>query len=386
MPKKPATPASPLLDILERRRDEMIDIIRALVQHESPSHDKKAVDEAGESAARLFELLGGRVTYHKRVTAGDVVQIDFNGARKVPRVLLLGHHDTVYPRGALDRMPWRTQKGRLYGPGVFDMKAGIAMMMFAVSSLRELHGALPRPVTVLLSSDEEIGSHASRMTVEAVARQSAAVLVLEPSHGPTGACKTARSGVGEYRIEVSGVAAHAGLDFDKGHSAILELAAQLLRVAKFTDRKKGITVNPGVLQGGTRSNVIAESAHAIVDARVTKTVDAKTLDKRFQSLKAIDKKCKLEISGGINRPPLEKTAKNTALYATAKKLAAELGYKLDEASVGGGSDGNFTSALGVPTLDGLGAVGEGAHSPNESVLVAELGRRTALVARLIETI
>jgi glutamate carboxypeptidase len=182
------------------------------------------------------------------------------------------------------------------------------------------------------------------------------------------------------------VAAHAGLDFDKGHSAVLELAAQLLKIAKFTDRKKGITVNAGVIRGGTRSNVIAENAHAIVDARVAKLMDAKALDKKFQALKPLDKKCKIEVTGGINRPPLERTAKNAALYVAAKKLAADLGYKLDEASVGGGSDGNFTSALGVPTLDGLGAVGEGAHSPNESVAVAELARRTALVARLIESV
>jgi len=383
---KKATAANPLLAILERRRDEMIDVIRALVQRESPSHDKKAVDEVGETAARLFELLGGRVTYHKRSHAGDVVQIDFNGVRKVPHIMLLGHHDTVYPRGTLERMPWRAQKGRLYGPGVFAWKTGIAMMMFAISSLRELHGALPRPITVLLSSDEEIGSHASRGIVEATARNAAAVLVLEPSQGPKRACKTSRSGVGDYRVEVSGVAAHAGLDFDKGHSAVLELAAQLLKIAKFTDKKKGITVNPGVLRGGTRSNVIAESAHAIVDARVVKLADAKALDKKFQSLKPIDKKCKIEVTGGLNRPPMEKTAKNAALYATAKKLSAELGYKLEEASVGGGSDGNFTSALGVPTLDGLGAVGEGAHSSNESVVVAELARRTALVARLIESV
>lgn len=382
---KKSTTTNPLLAILERRQDEIIDIIRALVQRESPSHDKKAVDEAGETAARLFELLGGRVTYHKRVHAGDVVQVDFNGVRKGSHVMLLGHHDTVYPRGTLDRMPWRAQKGRLFGPGVFDMKAGIAMMMFAISSLRELHGALPRPVTVLLSSDEEIGSHASRGIVEATARNATAVLVLEPSQGPKGACKTSRSGVGDYRVEVSGVAAHAGLDFEKGHSAVLELAAQLLKIAKFTDKKKGITVNPGVLRGGSRSNVIAENAHAIVDARVVKLADAKMLDKKFQSLKPIDKKCKIEVTGGLNRPPMEKTPKNAALYATAKKLAAELGYKLEEASVGGGSDGNFTSALGVPTLDGLGAVGEGAHSPNESVVIAELARRTALVARLIET-
>ena len=212
------------------------------------------------------------------------------------------------------------------------------------------------------------------------------MLVVEPSFGLEGALKTARKGVGDYTLKVKGRAAHAGLDFEKGASAILELSRQLVEIAKFTDLKQGITVNAGVIRGGTRTNVIADEAEAEFDLRISAASQAKTMDRKFRALTPFDPRCQLEISGGINRPPLERTEKVVGLFRTAQKIAAEIGWHLDEASVGGGSDGNFTAGLGIPTLDGLGAVGEGAHAHNESVLTSELVRRTALLARLIEEV
>jgi glutamate carboxypeptidase len=301
---------------------------------------------------------------------------------------LLGHLDTVWPLGTLKTMPWRETGGRFYGPGVLDMKAGIAMALAAIRALaqvgRGVGQSLPRPVTLLLNSDEEVGSHASRPITERLALGSSAVLVLEPAQGL--ACKTARKGVGDYHLHITGVAAHSGVDFERGHSAILELARLLQTVASFTDLRLGRTVNPGVISGGTRSNVIAAHAYADVDVRIAKASDAAKVAKLFRGLRCADPACKLEITGGLNRPPMERKPGTVALYKQARKLAAELGFTLDEAATGGGSDGNFTAALGVPTLDGLGAVGEGAHAAHESVVIEHLVPRTALLAALLASL
>jgi glutamate carboxypeptidase len=262
------------------------------------------------------------------------------------------------------------------------MKAGVAMALAAIRALAQL--SISRPVTLLLNSDEEVGSPVSRPITERLALASSAVLVLEPAQGL--ACKTARKGVGDYHLHVTGVAAHSGVDFERGHSAILELARLLGKVASFTDLRVGRTVNPGVISGGTRVNVIAEHAYADVDVRIAKASDAVRMEKLFRGLRCADTKCKLEVTGGINRPPMERKSGTVALYKQARKLAAELGFTLDEAATGGGSDGNFTAALGVPTLDGLGAVGEGAHAAHESVVVEHLVPRTALLAALIATL
>jgi glutamate carboxypeptidase len=266
------------------------------------------------------------------------------------------------------------------------MKTGIVQMLFAISVLRGVRGGLSRPVTVLLVTDEEVGSESSRAITERIAKQCAAVLVLEPSYGLHGALKTARKGVGDYTVTVTGKAAHAGLDFEKGASAILELSRQLLKIEKFTQLNKGITVNPGVVRGGTRNNVIAAEASADVDIRITEMSQAAGLEKKFRGLRAIDRRCKLQVEGGVNRPPLERTEAVARLFALAKTLGRELGLNLKEASVGGGSDGNFTAGLGIPTLDGLGAPGEGAHAVNESVVAEQIVPRTALLARLIEAV
>jgi glutamate carboxypeptidase len=241
-------------------------------------------------------------------------------------------------------------------------------------------------VTVLLDSDEEIGSPTGRPLVEATAKECQAALVLEPSQGPAGHLKTARKGVGDYTIRVRGRASHAGVDFEKGRNAIVELARQILEVTKLTDTTRGITVNPGVIQGGTRSNVVAAEAWAEVDIRVARASDAQELEQNFQSLRSFDSECSLEINGGLNRPPMERTDGTVRLFRRAQEIGAKLGMRLDEASTGGGSDGNFTSALGIPTLDGLGAVGEGAHAVNESIVIDELPRRTALLACLIQSL
>jgi glutamate carboxypeptidase len=286
-------------------------------------------------------------------------------------------------------MPCRTVDNKLTGPGVLDMKSGIALMLHALAALQAWHkeawhGGLPRPVTVFLVSDEEVGSDSSRAITESLAKKAAAVLVLEPAHGSEGAVKTARKGVGGYLVKVSGKAAHAGLDFQKGVNAILELARQIEKISSFTELKKGLTVNVGVVSGGSRTNVVPAEAAAQVDVRIARLKDAAGIDKQMRSLHPFNRKCRIEITGGINRPPMERTAGVAALYAQAAAIARELGWKLGEAAVGGGSDGNFTAGLGIPTLDGLGAVGDGAHAPHEHILISELPRRAALIAGLIE--
>ena len=283
-------------------------------------------------------------------------------------------------------MPFQEKQGRLWGPGVLDMKGGIAFFIFAIRAMRELDLPVSRKVVLQLNSDEEIGSPSSRELTEEEARRSAAVLVLEPGADLDGKAKTGRKGVGDYTVTVRGKAAHAGLDFTSGASAIVELARQIEVIAGFTDLDRKLTVNPGVIRGGTRSNVIAEEADVQVDFRIARMKDAAGLQRKFEKLKPFDKRCKLELTGGLNRPPLERSPDVVMLYKKAVGLAAELGVALGEANVGGGSDGNFTAALGVPTLDGIGAVGEGAHSPAESILVNRVADRTALIAKLLVSV
>ncbi len=372
------------LQAIQGQQDEMITTLQKLVEMESPSSDKAAVDLLGLELAQRFERIGGNVTIHAQPGYGDHLQIDFAGAAGRP-AMLLGHFDTVWDIGTLEKMPFKIEKGRVWGPGVYDMKVGIVMMMHAITALREKHGGmLPRPVTIWLVTDEEVGSESSRATTEALAKKMAAVFVIEPSQGIDGALKTARKGVGSYEVAVAGKASHSGVDFEKGQSAIVELAHQITRIQKFTDLKKGMTVNPGVIKGGTRVNVIAADASAEVDVRVTRMKDADILEKKFRGLKPVNRKCKLSISGGVNRPPMERSEGVVRLFHLAEELAKGMGFKVKEKSTGGGSDGNFTAALGVPTLDGLGGVGEGAHALHESVVLSELPRRTALLAGLLQ--
>jgi glutamate carboxypeptidase len=266
------------------------------------------------------------------------------------------------------------------------MKAGLVFFVFAMRALRELNVPVRRKVVLQVNADEEVGSPSSRALTEEVAGSSSAVLVLEPGTGLDGLVKTARKGVGDYTLRVRGRAAHAGLDFADGANAISEMARQLERVAGFTVLARGVTVSPGVIQGGTRSNVVPAECQAEIDVRVPTAADGRYLTRCFASLKPVDTRCRLEVTGGLNRPPMERSAGGRRLFSTARTLAAELGIELEESASGGGSDGNFTAALGVPTLDGLGAVGEGAHATHESILIRRIADRTALLAKLVTAI
>ena len=372
------------LHYFEERLPLMLETIRSWVEVESPSDNKAAADRAGTLLAGKFEELGGKPRLHHATDYGDNLQIDFPGSSQQKPVLLLGHFDTVYPLGTLASMPCRIEDDRMLGPGVLDMKAGIALMWYAIQALQSWHAGLPRPVTVFLVSDEEVGSSSSRRITEELARSSSGVLVLEPAAGTKGAVKTARKGVGEYTLTVNGIAAHAGLDPAKGHSAIVELARQITAISKFNDLRTGMTVNPGVIRGGTRTNVIAAEATVEIDARIQNAKQASSLDRKMRALTVFDKHCKLAVEGGINRMPMERTAGVAALYGKATVIAQQVGWKLEEAAVGGGSDGNFTAGIGIPTLDGMGAVGDGAHAVHEHIRISELPRRAMLLAGMIE--
>ncbi len=367
--------------------------LRQLVEQESPSEDPSGINAALALIEDWSRPLGARIKRHRHPGFGDVGELRF-GPRPSPvrqPILLLGHLDTVWPLGTLQSMPWREADGRLWGPGVLDMKAGVLMALTALRTLLDplLDSKdslrLARPVTLLLNSDEEIGSPISRPITERLALESAAVFVLEPAQGL--AYKTARKGVGQYRIQVAGVAAHSGVDFERGHSAVLELARLVQTISGFTDLERKLTVNCGVLAGGTRPNVVPAEAHAEVDVRIAKASDARHVEKLFRSLKVSDPNCTLTVTGGLNRPPMERKPGTIALFKKARTLAAGLGsgmgFTLDEAATGGGSDGNFTAALGIPTLDGMGAVGEGAHAAHESVVIEHLLPRTALLAAML---
>lgn len=357
-----------------------------MVECESPSDDARSVNRFTDLAAASLKGLGkvrtfpgGRFGRHLRAE----LALPGPGKKKDGGLLVLGHSDTVWPRGTLAGMPYKEKAGRLWGPGVYDMKSGIAFFLYAVHTLRELDVPVSRPVTLQLNSDEEVGSDSSRPLTEDAARRSAAVLVLEPGTGLTGKLKTARKGVGDYTVRVRGRASHAGVDFENGASAILEVARQVEKIARFTELKRGITVNPGVILGGTRTNVVAAEAEVQVDIRFARGRDAGAIDRKFHALRPFDKRCSLSVEGGLNRPPMERTAAIGKLFRQARGFAAELGVDLEESATGGGSDGNFTAALGIPTLDGLGAVGEGAHASNESILVGRIADRTALLAMLL---
>ncbi len=378
----------PFLKYARAKQPEIIALIKTLVELESPSDNAASVNRfvdlfvatcGGEAKCKTFP--GGKF--------GKNLRCEFVLAGKKTSdgmVLGLGHSDTVWPMGTLATMPFRQEKGRLWGPGVLDMKAGLVFFLYAVKALRELDVRVSRKVVLQINSDEEVGSDVSRALTEEAAKASAAVLVLEPGTGLTGKLKTARKGVGDYLVTVRGKASHAGVDFTNGASAIVEISRQIEKIAGFTNLEKGITVNPGVVHGGTRSNVIAAEASTHVDFRVPRMKDAAWIEAQFGRLKAFDKRCSLVVEGGLNRPPMERSAGVRRLFGMAEKLAAEVGVDLEESMTGGGSDGNFTAAMGVPTLDGLGAVGEGAHALNESLLVNRIADRTALLAKLITAI
>ena len=349
--------------------------------------DKAAVDRFGKIVAAEWRRRGADVTWLRQRERGDHLRAEWNprGNHAKGQILILGHLDTVYGMGTLARVPFRVSRGRAYGPGVFDMKGGLVIAVSAVDALTATGRTPERRIVFLWTSDEEIGSGSSQAAIEREARRSDAVLVLEPALGLDGRVKTGRKGVGEIEIVAKGRAAHAGLNPEDGVNAIEEIALQIARVSRWNQPRRGITVNAGLIEGGTRTNVIPEVARVVLDVRATRVADMRALERNFRALRPILRGAKLQIRGGFNRPPMERKT-SAALYSQARALAAQMGFALGEACVGGGSDGNFTAALGVPTLDGLGAVGEGAHSPDENILVRALPQRAALLAGLLYNI
>jgi glutamate carboxypeptidase len=370
----------------------MLGLLAQFVRLESPSHVKAAVDRLGRKVAAEWRRRGAAVRILRETARGNHVRAEvwLGAGRPAGQILVLGHLDTVYPLGTLEKMPFRTAAGRAWGPGVFDMKAGLALALAAVDALKATRARPRKKFVFFWNTDEEVGSETSRREIEREARQSDAVLVLEPAAGRDGKLKTARKGVGTAEIIIAGRSAHAGIDPGAGVNAVHELALQIARLMKMNNPRRGITVQATVITGGTVSNVVPDHARAHVDIRHTHLADATKLNRKLRGLRPILKGARLEVRGGINRPPLERTPGVTGLFHRAQSLMAAMkglgSPPLGEAWTGGGSDGNFTAALGVPTLDGLGAVGSGAHSREEHVIIRSLAERASLVAGLLATL
>jgi glutamate carboxypeptidase len=380
--------AEALRGVLSERHGEWLALTRELVEMESPSGDEEgsrevagllaAVSRGIEGVNNVERLKAENYGEHLRVTA-------FKDARGDDSLLIVGHTDTVHPRGSLRERPWREEGGRIYGPGIFDMKANCALVLLALRALSILDIVPRRPLELLLTCDEETGSMTGRALIEEAARRARCALVLEPP-ASGGRVKTARKGTGLFRINALGRAAHAGLEPEKGASAILEMARQIQRLHAMGDAARGTTINVGVVKGGTSSNVVAAEASAEVDVRFSTLAEARRVEQEMRGLEPFDERVRLSIEGGINRPPLERTEGVAGLYEEARRVAALLDFELGEASVGGASDGNFIAAQGTPALDGLGIEGDGAHAAHEHILVDGIAQRGALLAALIATL
>ena len=363
----------------------MLRVLRRFVTTESPSLAKAAADRCCRAVAGEWRERGVRVERIPQKRRGDHLRVTYAPKRSADgQLLVLGHYDTVYSTGTLKERPFRISRNKAYGPGIFDMKAGIVQALFALETLQRANVPTWKQIVFLWTSDEEIGSESSRRLIETEARPSDAVFVLEPSFGPRGLLKTARKGVGQAELIVHGRSSHAGLAPEEGVNAVYELAAQLARLEKWNDGRRGVSINADIVEGGTRTNVIAEHARAMLDLRALRSADMRRIERRLRGLRPVHKGATLEITGGFDRPPLERQ-RCAALFARAKSLAKQMHLSLGECTAGGGSDGNFTGALGIPTLDGLGAVGDGAHSDHEYVLIPTLPARTALLAALLAT-
>jgi glutamate carboxypeptidase len=371
---------------LKNRLPEMLSTVQRLVLAESPSLEKAPADRCCDILAAEWRKRGASVERIAQKLRGDQLRVTWwpKKSRPAGQFLVLGHYDTVYASGSLAKMPFRVSGGRAYGPGIFDMKAGLTQALFALEALQQTKAPLTHRLVFLWTSDEEIGSDASRKIIETEARRSSAVFVLEPSLGPKGLIKTSRKGVGEAELIVHGRASHAGLAPQEGINAVHELARQLQRVQEWNDLRRGVSVNADIIEGGTRVNVIAEHARAVLDLRALRIADMRRIERQLRALRPILPGAKLEVRGGFNRAPLEHKY-SAALFAKAKSLAAQMGLSLGECTAGGGSDGNLTAAVGVPTLDGLGAVGHGAHSKDEHILINTMPARAALLAALLHS-
>ena len=371
---------SSYLDYCLANHDWLLEFIEALVAIESPSDDPAAVNRCGSELGSRLEAFGGAITRIPSSAAGEHLRASFGSGPR--QLLLLGHFDTVWPVGQLEQMPLKREGGRLYGPGVFDMKAGIGLASLATRAVIEHDRLDDCRVVMLWTTDEEVGSTTSRALIETEATNSDAVLVFEPSL-PGGGLKTSRKGVGQFEMIARGVPAHAGLDPGKGVSAVRELARQIVAIDDLQDPGNGVTLTVGVIQGGTRANVVPAEARATIDARANTRADAERIERVMRSLQPHLAGARIEVTGGFDRPPLERTAAVVALFEIAKAVAADIGITLREGSAGGGSDGNFTAAIGVPTLDGIGAIGDGAHARHEHVEIDALVPRAAVIAGLL---
>ncbi|MGO9470039.1 MAG: M20 family metallopeptidase [Isosphaeraceae bacterium] len=365
------------------QRESILASLEDLVRLESPSRDKPALDALGNYLGDMLRGLGGSIEVIPNEHGGDHILARFPGPPAKRPALVLGHFDTVWPKGTIKRMPFRVEAGgRAYGPGIFDMKAGIAAFTSALPVLMSSKSPNRRPIWSLLTSDEEIGSPTSRGLIEDLARQCAYVLVLEPPLAD-GGLKTSRKGVGRFRLEIEGKAAHAGVAPTQGRSAIIELAHQILAIQQLQDLGAGTTINIGVVTGGTTANVVPASASAEIDVRVVSAGEAARMSSALLAVSPLTPEVRLTMSGGFTRPPMERTPAVAALFEQARQIGRVLGLELTEGSTGGGSDGNFTAALGVPTLDGLGVRGGGAHAADEHIVIDSLPERAALLAALL---
>jgi len=375
---------SDLITRMRSRRGEWLDALSALVEQESPSRDKPSLDRMATLLVARFEAIGGQVERFSNPLGGDHLLARFFSAGNEDRkpALVLGHYDTVWPSGTLATMPFRIDGQKAHGPGLFDMKASLVEAEFAIDGLIQSGRAVPRPVLVLITSDEEIGSPTSRHLIEETARGCEYVLVLEPPFSD-GSLKTARKGVGHFVVEVQGKAAHAGVEPGLGSSAILELALQIQSLHDLNDLASGVSVNVGVIEGGTTANVVAARALARVDVRATTMEQAARIEETIRNFRTKVPNTRLMITGGFNRPPMERTEAVALLFTRAREIGRTIGLELGEGSTGGGSDGNFTAALGIPTLDGLGIVGSGAHASHEQIDLDSVPERTALLASLL---
>ncbi len=364
------------------QEDRLLETLAELVSYEAPSTEKPALDRLAAHLQARFAALGAQAEILDNPAGGNHVRVIYPGAEQLPYVLLLCHFDTVWDIGTLAQRPFRVEGERAYGPGAYDMRGGIVVAEFALRALQALGLSPRRPVHILLNSDEEIGSPTSRKLIEAAAQGAAYVLVMESAFA-RGELKVARKGVGDYWLRITGRAAHAGVEPEKGISAIEELAYQILQLRSLNDLERGITVNAGVIRGGTRSNVIADYAEAHIDMRAWTLDDALRVDAALRALKPVLSGAQLQVEGGLNRPPLEFTPQAQALFEQVRALGQALGQDIQPARTGGGSDGNFTASLGIPTLDGLGPAGDGAHAVHEHVLIPSLAARVALVAAIL---
>jgi glutamate carboxypeptidase len=385
MPTAPL--AQKLIAVLQPLLPDMLGTLRKFVTAESPSLEKAPADRCCEVIASEWSSHGLQVQRIPQKRHGDQLRIvsPLSPSRSKGQLLVLGHYDTVYATGTLEKMPFRIGAGKTYGPGVFDMKAGIVQALFAHQALQKLNIPLTKRIVFLWTSDEEIGSEVSRKLIETEARRSDAVFVLEPSSGPRGLLKTQRKGVGEAELIVHGRASHAGLAPQEGVNAIHELCHQLTRVLQWNDPANGTTVNADIIEGGTRTNVIAERARAILDLRATHIANMRRIERQLHNLKPRLRGARIEVRGGFSRAPLERKM-SAHLFKLAQSQASQMNLSLGECLAGGGSDGNFTAALGIPTLDGMGAVGDGAHSTHEHIFTKTMPHRAALLAALLATV